>query len=129
MTRGPRKETRYGVWPTPAVLGYTLSPMAGKGDLYCHHPILIRPALGRLPIKMRGLNRGSPKPQPAVGAAADVNLAVASSEWGAGEGAQKRSQTVVPVATGGLAGKTNLSGHKCLLGSLHMRPTRMALTL
>lgn len=94
MTRGPGKETRYSVWPTLAMLGYTLSPTAGKGDLYCHHPILIRPVLGRLPIKMRGLNCGSPKPQPAVGAAADVNLATASSEWGAGEGTQKRSQTV-----------------------------------
>lgn len=63
---------------------------------------------------MRGLKLSSPKPQPAVGAAADVNLAAASSEWGAGEGAQKRSQTG-REATGGLAGKTNQSGHKCLL--------------
>lgn len=77
---------------------------------------------------MRGLKLSSPKPQPAVGAAADVNLAAASSEWGAGEGDQMRSQTGWE-ATGGLAGKTNQSGHKCLLGSLHMRATNMAIML
>lgn len=120
------------MWLTPAIQGYTLSPTGGKGNLYCHHPILIRPGLGRLPIKMRGLKSGSPKPQPTVGAAADVNLATASLEWGAGEGTQKRSQTVArkqlmawlesqSVSPQAFVGLSSHKGHKDgyhVLGSL-----------
>lgn len=104
-----RKESSSHGRPTWASPGHTLRPAGGGGRLYGHHPTLIGP-LGRLPVKRRGPQHGSPKPQAAVGAAADAE----SGGWGRGR-RSGRSQTVAGLGT-------EQAGWECLQASLHGAP-------